>query len=190
LLTVFGDNGGEGGRVPEKTGRKQAGREQRGRFRPGQSGNPKGRPRGSRNKLTEACLDLLGDESEAIMSAAIKRAKRGDGVALRLCIERLVPARAARDRAVELELPAVAQAADLVAAAAAVIERAAAGDISLSEAREFMQLLETQRKVIETAELAVRLEVLERAAEPRGPLGFAPGEVDPGVAARVRRLEE
>lgn len=170
--------------MPEKTGLKQGGK-----WLPGQSGNPAGRPRGSRNKLTAACLDLLGDDAEAIMETVIKRAKRGDGVALRLCVERLLPARAARDRAVEVELPAVVQAADLVSAAAAVIDRAAAGEISLSEAREFMTLLEAQRKVIETADLAVRLEVLEKAA-PKGPGGFGPSEGDPDMAARVRRLED
>jgi len=49
-------------------------------------------------------------------------------------VEWLAPIRASRDRSVGLELPDVRNAADLVTAAAAVIERAAAGEISLSEA--------------------------------------------------------
>jgi hypothetical protein len=56
-------------------------------------------------------------------------------------------------------------AADLVTAAAAVIGRAAAGEMTLSEAREFMQLLEVDRRVSETSELAVRIQVLEAQAE-------------------------
>jgi len=55
-------------------------------------------------------------------------AKKGDSIARKLCVDRLLPIRAARDRAVELVLPAAQSAADLVAAAAVVIERAAAGE--------------------------------------------------------------
>jgi hypothetical protein len=99
---------------------------------------------------------------------------------VKLCVDRLLPIRAARDRAVELVLPAARSAADLVAATAVVIERAAAGDITLSEAKEFVALLEGQRKAIETSDLCVRIEALEAS----GAIAAAP--VD--VAARVRRV--
>lgn len=147
----------------------------------GQSGNPAGRKPGSRNRVTELCADLLGDDADEIMRECIKRAKKGDAVALRLCVERILPIRAARDRSVCVELPDVRTATDLVAAAATVIERAAAGDMSLSEAREFMGLLEVERRVIETSELAVRIEVLESQAS-------AGGEVGPAVAELARRV--
>ena len=64
-------------------------------------------------------------------------------VALKLCVDRLLPIRAARDRAVELVVRAAEPAADLVAATAVVIERAAAGEITLSEAKEFMALFQS-----------------------------------------------
>jgi len=41
--------------APDTTGQKQG----NGRFKPGQSGNPAGRPKGSRNKLGQAFLDAL-----------------------------------------------------------------------------------------------------------------------------------
>jgi hypothetical protein len=41
--------------VPDDTGQKQAAT----RFKPGQSGNPSGRPKGARCKLGEAFLDVL-----------------------------------------------------------------------------------------------------------------------------------
>jgi len=164
----------------DNTGEKQERRS--GRFVPGVSGNPAGRPRGSLNKVTRACMDLLGEDAESIMGKLIKLAKSGKPYALRLAVERLIPARASRDRAVAFELPDVATAADLAGAAAAVIAHAAAGDITLSEAREFMVLLEGQRKVMETTDLVVRLEALESAA------GAVTPDVDPDVRVRVRRL--
>lgn len=116
--------------------------------------------------MTRACADLLAADAEAIMERLIRAAKAGHDVALKLCVERLLPARAARDRWVELSVPVVQSASDLVAAAAAVIERAGAGDISLSEAKEYMSLIDSQRRAIETADLAVRIEALEVDAGP------------------------
>jgi ABC-type uncharacterized transport system substrate-binding protein len=48
---------------PENTGTKQDTR-----FQPGQSGNPGGRPKGSRNKATLALECLLDGQAEALMS--------------------------------------------------------------------------------------------------------------------------
>ena len=161
---------------------EQVARGARGRFAAGSSGNPKGRPKGSRNRVTAACADLLGADAERIMARLIRSAKAGDKVALKLCVERLLPVRSARDRAVDFALPQVGRAGDLVQAAAAVIEHAASGEITLSEAREFMALLEGERKLIETADLAVRIEALEGVQS----LGAGPGEEE--IRVRVRRL--
>lgn len=130
------------------------------RFVPGQSGNPAGRPRGSRNKSTVLCLNLLDGAGEAVMTKAVELAKAGDPVALRLCIDRLVPR---GPRPVVLDLPRVAKAADLAEAAQAIVTCAAAGEISLEEARGFLALLTEQRKIVETVDLALRIEVLELA---------------------------
>jgi hypothetical protein len=163
-----------------ETGEEQGRAERvRGRFARGTSGNPAGRPRGSRNRTSALCADLLSASSAEIFGKVIALAKKGDGVALKLCVDRLLPIRAARDRAVELVLPAAESAADLVRAAAVVIDRAAVGEITLSEAKEFMALLDQQRRSIETSDLAVRIEALE-----------ASGAIAPASdsAMRIRRV--
>jgi hypothetical protein len=54
-------------------------------FQPGQSGNPAGRPRGSRNRRTIIVEKLLDDSASELTTAAIERATAGDPAALRAC---------------------------------------------------------------------------------------------------------
>jgi Family of unknown function (DUF5681) len=156
-------------------------------FVKGLSGNPKGRILGSRNKTSELCAELLGADAKKIMRQCIKQAKQGEGIALRLCIERLLPARASRDRSVQLDLPMITAANDLVEAASVVIGATARGELTMSEANEFMRLLEFKRKAIETTDLIVRLEAMELAGAKLAMGGVAAFE-SPDVAARVRRV--
>ena len=125
----------------------------------GQSGNPKGRAKGSRNRRAKLFEQLLSDGGEALISKAVEMARGGDRLMLKLILEKLLPR--PRGPAVEVELPRVERAADVVAAVAAVIEHASHGDLSLGEARAFLDLIEVQRKAVETADLAARLEALE-----------------------------
>jgi len=79
---------------------------QRGRpFVKGQSGNPRGKPKGLRNRATIAAEALLDGEAEALTRKAVEMALGGDTVALRLCLERLMPPR--RDRPVAVPLPQI-----------------------------------------------------------------------------------
>jgi hypothetical protein len=66
-------------------------------FEKGQSGNPAGRPRGSRNRAAILFENLLEGDSEAIARKAIELAKEGDIAAIRICLDRLPrPARSIR----------------------------------------------------------------------------------------------
>jgi hypothetical protein len=62
-------------------------------FRPGQSGDPAGKPKGARNRATVAAEALLEGEAEMLTRKAIELGLSGDTTALRLCLERLMPPR-------------------------------------------------------------------------------------------------
>ena len=64
-----------------------------GGFKPGQSGNPAGRPKGACHRTTLAIEALLDGEGEAITRKAIEAAKAGDMVAIRLVLDRICPPR-------------------------------------------------------------------------------------------------
>ena len=68
-------------------------RDERGRFPKGQSGNPAGRPVGSRNAATELAQALLDGEADALIRKCVEMALDGDRTAMKLCLERLVPRR-------------------------------------------------------------------------------------------------
>ena len=64
------------------------GRNTAGKFTSGNSG----RPKGARNKKTLAIESLLEGQAEALTQTAISKALEGDGLALRVCMERIAPA--------------------------------------------------------------------------------------------------
>jgi hypothetical protein len=101
------------------------------RFPAGQSGNPAGRPPGSRNKKTELAEDVLAVAAQETAIQIVARAQCGDKAAMRLVMERTVPT--GTDRPLELALPTVESAEDLIAAAGVVLKALAAGDISSRE---------------------------------------------------------
>lgn len=140
----------------EKTVEKQRGRP----FQKGQSGNPSGRPRGARNATTLALEVLLDGQATALTQKAINLALDGDMVALRLCLDRILPPR--KDRPVTFTLPEIKSAQDAAAVVSAVLAAVASGEITPADAAEIGKLIDSYVKAFETAELAERLERLER----------------------------
>jgi hypothetical protein len=137
--------------------------EQRGKpFKPGKSGNPNGRPAGSRNKATLAIDALLDGEGEALTRKAIELAKTGDMQALKLCMDRIVPPR--RDRPVAFTLPKIEGPDDAATAMAAILKAAADGELTPIEAGEIAKLLDVFVHTVEATDLTKRIEQLEKAA--------------------------
>ena len=134
-------------------------------FTIGTSGNPAGRPVGSRNKATLAAEQLLDGRAERLTEKAIELALGGDVTALRLCLERVIGPR--RDRPIQLKLPSATKAQEIPAALAAAIQAVGEGRITPAEGQILAEMLEAHRKVLETAELEARVSELEKALEDR-----------------------
>src|SRR5262249_30249825 len=115
-------------------------------FRPGQSGNPAGRPKGARNRASLLLQALLEGEAEAVGRKLIELAKQGEGRALKACLDRLLPAQ--RDRPVCFDLPPIETVADLPKASAAILAAVADGEITPSEALKLAKLVDTHGRAL------------------------------------------
>jgi Family of unknown function (DUF5681) len=130
-------------------------------FKPGQSGNPAGKPAGAKNKTTLAVEALLDGEAERLTRKAIELAQAGDMQALRLCLDRLAPAR--KNRLVQIEIPALNSAADAVRASAAIVAALSAGELTPGEASELGKLVDSYVRALTALDFETRLAQLEAA---------------------------
>jgi hypothetical protein len=121
-------------------------------------GNP-GRPLGARHKATLAAEAILDGEAEALTRKAVEKALEGDATALRLCLERILPAR--KDRPIAFELPKIDNVAESAKLVSALLGAVAAGDVTPGEAGEVSRLIETYVKALEATDLEGRLKALE-----------------------------
>jgi len=129
------------------------------KFKPGRSGNPSGRPKGSRHKTTLAIEKLLDGEGEEITRKAIELAKGGNMAAIRICLDRLAPPR--KDQPILFTLPKMEKAGDAATASAAIVEAASAGELTPSEAGELMKIVESYARTLQVSDFEARLERLE-----------------------------
>jgi len=126
-----------------------ADRDERGRFVPGQSGNPAGKRPGTQNRATVLRTALDAADGPAMARVIIDKAVAGDVVTARFCLDRLEPR--PRSRAITIDLPEGSRASDIVAAYDATVQAMMGGEITPDEAVQVTHVLDGRRKAIEAA---------------------------------------
>jgi hypothetical protein len=128
-------------------------------FQAGQSGNPSGRPKGTRDKRTEL-RGFLEPHAKDLIAKLVELAKAGEPTALRLCIERLLP-RMKPDDSIYFELPRgrLDTGDNTLRIAHDIIAAVASGQLSIDEAEKFSDLISHQRNIIKRAESEIKNEL-------------------------------
>ena len=128
-----------------------------GRWKPGESGNPKGRTPGTGE--VAAIRAAIADRVPELLAAMMTRALDGDVGAARLLLERAIAPLKGIEQAVTLQLP---NDGTLTAKATAVLSAAAAGDLAPGQAAQLIAALGTLAKISEVDELTARITALEQ----------------------------
>ena len=134
-----------------------------GKFKKGKSGNPTGRPKGSRNRATILAEAILDGEAEELTRIAIKAAKGGDSTALRLCMERIMPPRKMRPILVKV-LP-INESGDIISCINTILQATVSGAITTDEADGILRIVDVARKTFETDGMQRELDVLQARLE-------------------------
>jgi hypothetical protein len=109
---------------------------------------------------------LLDGEAEAMIRTVIDKAKQGDMIALRLCLDRILPPR--RDRPVQFAIPELNSADDASKTMAAITTAVASGELTPTEAAELSRVIDSYLKAIELTDIERRLHTLEQQTAGQG----------------------
>lgn len=126
------------------------------RWKPGQSGNPNGRPPGS-SESGKLRADIE-KKVPGIVAKLVRQANDGDVQAARLLLERVLPPLRATEQPVSMPFPAEAS---LTEQGRAVLKAAADGVLTSSQASQMMTGLGSLARLVESDELARRVAALE-----------------------------
>lgn len=147
--------------MPEIAGKKQAVNEKKkpGRWKTGESGNPRGKPPGSGElqKLRAAIAEHVPE----IINQLVAAARGGDIQAARLILERVLPPVKAIEQTQSIELPD----GSLTDQGRAVLRSVAAGELAPGQGAQLLAAIGTLGKIAELDELADRITKLENAKD-------------------------
>ena len=127
-------------------------------WKPGESGNPRGRPpgRGQSAQFREA----LASKLPAILESVVKAAIEGDMTAARLVLDRCMPALKPLESSIEgMALPT----GTLTQQATDVLSAVARGELAPGQGAQLVASIGAVAKIAEVDELTARIEALEKA---------------------------
>jgi hypothetical protein len=125
------------------------------KFKPGQSGNPKGKPK---DKTPATLLrKSIADDMPEIIQTLVNLAKGGDVAAAKVLIDRCCPV--LKPQAMTINLPTNGSLAEQ---GNEIIKATMSGQIPPDIGSQLITALAAQAKIIEIDELTKRIELLER----------------------------
>lgn len=131
-----------------------------GTFQKGQSGNPRGKAKGTKNRATLAAEQLLQGDLDNICRRLVEEALTGNMQAIKLILDRVLPSK--RDRVIDVELPKLQTTDDALKVISTIIGAVGAGSISPSEGEALSRVVDTFVKAIQTHEIQKRVDLLEQ----------------------------
>lgn len=129
-----------------------------GRWKPGESGNPKGKPPGS-GELQRLRASIAADVPD-ILAGLVAAAKGGDAQAAKLILERIFPAVKPVEQTQEIDLP---EGGTLTAQGRAVLSAVADGELAPGQGAQLLAAIGSLARVTEIDDLTQRIEKLETA---------------------------
>jgi len=126
-------------------------------FQPGVSGNPKGRPKGSKDKKTLVCEEF-SKKGSAIAKQVIAAALGGDMTAANIALQRIAPPLKARGEKVKFELDPEGS---LTMQAQSVMQAVSTGIVDPDTGKMLLDCVGALAAIKGTDELEARLNELE-----------------------------
>lgn len=130
-------------------------------FKPGQSGNPRGRPPGRPDRRLLATEQML-DEMRNIVAVLVGKALEGDSNSAAIVLSKVMPSLKAQMERVEFDLDTNAPIGDQVAS---VLDALARGILAPDVARLVIDSIARLSDVRAQEDLAARIEALEAASD-------------------------
>ena len=125
------------------------------KFQAGQSGNPSGKPVGSKDKRT-ALRELLNPHAPALVEKAVQKALEGDTSALKLCLDRCIAPLRSTTGSVAIE-----SGGSLPERGQKPLDAIYTGEIDALTGSALLGALADQAKLVEMTEFEERLRKLE-----------------------------
>jgi hypothetical protein len=138
-----------------------------GKFKPGNKFS-KGRPAGSRNKVSINAMKLLKDEEKALSRKAIESAMNGNTQMLQFCLSRLLPP-PPKDTPVRLSgMPVCNDVKSSVALSSFILKQLSEGNLTPTQAHLISGIVEKHLRCLQLTDVEQRLEDIEARLEKVG----------------------